>query len=125
MFVKRKLSDEFFVDGQPLLAPDVNVNVTENDLDGEDSGRDEAGFMHRQVLRFGIKTWEFVYAVLDAEDYSYIQSLFQGKAEFEFTYKNPDGSLEATRAYSSKRSITLRNYAMGEYKNLKFNIIEC
>ena len=123
--MKRKLSDGFFVDGRPLPDPDVDVNVTENDLDGEDSGRDEAGFMHRQVLRFGVKTWEFVYAVLDAEDYLYIQSLLQGKAEFKFTYKTSDGSSATTRAYSSKRSITLRNYATGEYKNLKFNIIEC
>lgn len=123
--MKRNFCYEYLVDGNPLLAPDMNVNITENDLDCESSGRDQAGFMHRFIIRSGIKTFEFVYAVLDAEDYTYIQSLFNGKADFEFTYRNSDGSVTTTRAYSSKRSITLRNYATGEYKNLKFNIIEC
>jgi len=123
--VKRDLCYEYLIDGNPLLIPDINVNITENDLDSSDSGRDEAGYMHRIIIRSSIKTFEFVYAVLDVEDYAYIQSLFYGKPDFEFSYKNPDGSMVTTRAYSSKRSITLRNYATGEYKNLKFNIIEC
>lgn len=122
--MKREFCYEYIIDGKPLLAPDMNVNITENDLDGE-SGRDEGGFMHRYVIRTGIKTWEFVYSVLDAEDYAYIQSLFKGKATFIFEYRNPDGSVSSTHAYTSKRSITLRDYATGGYKNLKFNIIEC
>lgn len=123
--MKRDFCYEYFVDGKPMLAPDMNVNIAENDLDDECSGRDESGYMHRLIIRSGIKTFEFTYAVLDADDYTYIQSLFKGKNDFEFQYRNPDGSVETTRAYSSKRSIVLRNYATGEYKNLKFNIIEC
>ena len=123
--MKRKFCYEYSIDGKPLLAPDMNVNITENDLDGGASGRDESGFMHRYIIRSGIKTFEFVYAVLDAEDYMYLRSLFAGKASFVFEYRNPDGSVTTTHAYSSKRSITLRDYATGEYKNLKFNIIEC
>lgn len=125
MIVKRKFCYEYTVDGRPLLAPDMNVNITENDLDSNASGRDEMGNMHRIILRSGVKTWEFVYTVLDAEDYLYLQSLFKGKADFDFAYRNPDGSVSKTKAYSSKRSITLRDYATGGYKNLKFNIIEC
>ncbi len=123
--MKRAFCYEYSIDGKPLLAPDMNVNITENDLDSNDSGRDESGYMHRIVIRSSVKTFEFVYAVLDAEDFMYIQSLLNGKTDFKFTYQNPDGSLTTTRAYSSKRSITLRNYATGEYKNLKFSIIEC
>lgn len=123
--MKREYCYEFLVDGKPLLWPDMNVNITENDLDSDASGRDEMGHMHRIVLRSGVKTWEFVYTVLDAEDYLYIQSLFKGKADFDFAYRLPNGDLETTKAYSSKRSITLRDYTTGEYKNLKFNIIEC
>ena len=123
--MKREYCYEYLIDGDPLLAPDMNVNITENDLDSPASGRDEAGYMHRIIIRSGVKTWEFVYAVLDAEDYAYIQSLFKGKANFKFSYRASDGSVETTTAYSSKRSITLRDYATGEYKNLKFNIIEC
>ena len=123
--MKREYCYEYLVDDSPLLAPDMNVNITENDIDSEASGRDESGYMHRLIIRSGVKTWEFVYAVLDAEDYAYIQSLFKGKANFKFSYRAPDGSVEITTAYSSKRSITLRDCATGEYKNLKFNIIEC
>ena len=123
--MKRKFCYEYSIDGKALLAPDLNVNITENDLDSEASGRDESGFMHRHIIRSGIKTFEFVYAVLDAEDYMYLQSLFAGKSSFEFKYRKPNGSVASTRAYSSKRSITLRDYATGEYKNFKFNIIEC
>lgn len=122
--MKRDYCYEYLVDGQPLLSPDTNVNITENDLDSSDSGRDEAGYMHRMMIRSAIKTFEFVYAVLDAQDYAYVQSLFNGKTDFEFTYQTSEGPV-TTKAYSSKRSITLRNYVTGEYKNLKFNIIEC
>ena len=123
--MKRKFCYEYLIDGKPLLAPDMNVNITENDIDSPASGRDEGGYMHRIIIRSAVKKWEFVYAVLDAKDYTYIQSLFKGKASFIFEYRNPDGSVSSTHAYSSKRSITLRDYATGEYKNLKFNIIEC
>lgn len=123
--MRRNYCYEYLVDGNPLLVPDMNVTITENDLDDETSGRDETGHMHRSIIRSGLKTWEFSYALLDAEDYSYIQSLFKGKATFVFEYRNPDGSAGSTHAYASKRSITLRDYATGEYKNLKFNIIEC
>ncbi|MBQ8358647.1 MAG: hypothetical protein IJX37_01850 [Oscillospiraceae bacterium] len=123
--MKRKQCNEYFVDGLPLLAPDVGVNISENDLDAQESGRDESGYMHRIVVRHAIKTWEFIYSVLDTEDYDYIQLLFKGKSDFQFEYRDSDGSMKTTRAYVSKRSITLRNYATGEYKNLKFNIIEC
>lgn len=123
--MKRDYTYEFQIDGLPMLAPDRGVNITENDLDSSDSGRDEGGFMHRSVLRFGIKTFEFIYAILDAEDYMYIQSLFKGKADFTFQYRWVDGKIYTTTAYCSKRGIVLRDYATGEYKNLKFNIIEC
>ena len=123
--MKREFCYEYLIDGKPLLAPDMNVDITENDLDSPESGRDEAGYMHRMIIRSSVKTWGFAYAVLDAKDYTYIQDLFRGKESFIFSYRKPDGSMVTTRAYSSKRSITLRDYATGEYKNLKFNIIEC
>ena len=124
--ISRAYSDEFFVDGTPLLSPDRDVNITENDLDSSDTGRDESGIMHRIVVREGVRTWgPFNYAILTADDYQYIKSLFKGKAHFTFTFKDADGTEVSTLAYCSKRSITLQDSATGYYKNLAFNIIEC
>ena len=123
--MKRELCYEYLIDGKPILFPDLNVKITENDLDDSSSGRDESGVMHRIVMRSGVKIWEFVYGGLEASDYAYIQSLFKGKPDFVLTYRNTDGLVVTTTAYVSKRSIVLRDFATGEYKNLKFNIIEC
>ena len=125
MTLSRSYSDEFYIDGIPLLAPDRDVEISENDLDSSDSGRDESGVMHRIVIREGVRTWAFNYAILTAADYSYIKELFRGKPSFAFRVKEADGSITDTTAYCSKRSIVLRDKATGGYKNLKFNIIEC
>lgn len=117
--------EEYFVDGVPLLSPDHGVEISENDLDASDSGRDECGIMHRIVVREGVKTWGFAYAILTDEDYHYIKTLFEGKPEFDFSYRDIDGEIKQCRAYCSKRNAAQHNRATGLYKNLKFNIIEC
>ena len=43
----RKKTDLFLIDGQPMLAPDENVEISVEDIDASDSGRDESGVMHR------------------------------------------------------------------------------
>lgn len=121
----RQASKDYFVDRMPLLAPDQGVEISENDLDSSDSGRDESGIMHRIVVRESVKTWSFKYAVLSAEDYQYIKDLFVGKASFVFSYRQPDGTLQDVEAYCSKRSVAQFDNATGFYKNMKFNIIEC
>lgn len=109
----------------PMLAPDAGVEISFSDLDSEDSGRDEGGFMHRSVIRERVRTWGFSYAVLTAEEYRYIDALFRGKSTFPFRFRGLDGREETVQAYCSKGSITLYNQRAGVYKNLKFNIIEC
>ena len=123
--MKRVFSEEYLINDKPLLAPDMDVSISENDLDSDASGRDESGVMHRVVMREAVRTWEFTYAVLDAEDYSYIISLFKGNASFRFSFRETDGTMATVTAYCAKRNIILRNYSTGEYKNFKFNIIEC
>lgn len=118
-------SEEYFIDGKPLLSPEQCVEISENDLDDADTARDESGIMHRIVVRECVKTWTFSYALLSYEDYLYIKELFAGKPEFAFSYRDLDGSQKTCRAYCSKRSVTQFNKATGLYKNLKFNIIEC
>lgn len=125
MLKLREFSIGYYVDGKPLLDPDLNVEITKNDLDSAETGRDESGVMHRIVLREGVRTWGFTYAILSAAEYAYMESLFKGKTTFEFAFVSEKGELCTTRAYCSKRNITLRDYRTGVYKNLKFNIIEC
>lgn len=120
-----KYFDEFKVDGAPLLVPDAGVNITKTDLDSAESGRDESGVMHRFVVRHRVKTWEFNYSALTKEEYLYMESLFDGKTDFDFTYLTPDGVAAVCRAYCSNSSISYFNAATGLYKNLKFSIIEC
>ena len=117
----------FKINGKPMLAPDAGVGVSYADLDGEDSGRDEAGFMHRSVLRYKVATWSFEYASLTEEEKRYIENLFGDAPDFEFTH--PDrihaDKLVTTRCYRSNYGISWRNALTGDWRNYKFNIIEC
>lgn len=113
-------SPDYTVDGRPLLDSSEDAEQSFSDLDASDSGRDESGYMHREVLREKVGTWSFNYPLLDAEDYAYMKSLFNGRATF--TFAHPEGSCTA---YMSKYSIVVKNHRTGLYKNLKFNIIEC
>lgn len=121
----RNYDYDYQIDKNPMLVPDAGVEINFSDLDGEDSGRDEAGFMHRTVLRERVRTWSFSYAVLTAEEYRYLDSLFRGRSTFTFAFRGLDGHPEECQAYCSKGSITLYNRRQGLYKNMKFNIIEC
>ncbi len=116
----------FRVDGKPLPLPDIGMKISCSDLDADDSGRDESGVMHRIVAREGVRTWEFSYKTLDEEDFRYINELFSGKPEFQFTYGvAKDGTLLTTRAYRAKYSVLMQDPISGIYRDLKFNIIEC
>lgn len=117
----------FLIDGEPLLAPDEGVTVTYTDLDADDTGRDEAGFMHRIVLRHGVGTWAFKYSALTEEERRYMERLFDGKTDFTFTHPDRiEADKEATcQAYRSKHSQEWQDARNGQWKNYKFNIIEC
>ena len=41
------LTQLFLLDGKPIVAPDEDVEMSFEDLDAAQSGRDESGFMHR------------------------------------------------------------------------------
>ena len=75
---------EYQIDGRPMLVPDAGVGISFTDLDADDTGRDESGYMHREVLRERVRTWSFSYAFLTHEEYQYIMSLFSGKPTFTF-----------------------------------------
>ena len=123
----RKKTDLFLIDGQPMLVPDENMEISREDIDASDSGRDESGFMHRFVVRYGVGKWAFSYAHLTQEEYAYMEALFQGKDTFAFSYTDCSGGGKKvnTLAYRTKHGISWKSAATGEFRNYSFNIIEC
>ena len=121
----RGLYYDLQIDGKPILVPDEDVQMEFSDLDSSESGRDESGVMHRIILRRNVKTWSLSYAVLNREEYRYMESLFAGKDQFTVSYVDKDRCEARCVAYRSKHSLTIHNVRLGVYKNYKFNIIEC
>ena len=123
----RKTTELFSIDGQPILVPDENVEISMEDIDAADSGRDESGVMHRFVVRQGVGKWTFSYACLTAEEYAYMESLFAGTAAFAFTYADcaTGGQQKTVIAYRSKHGILWQSAATGQFRNYQFSIISC
>lgn len=123
----RKTTDLFRIDGLPMLVPDENVDISMEDIDASDSGRDESGVMHRFVVRQGVGKWTFSYGCLTAEEYTYMESLFAGKTIFQFMY--PDcgdgGQFKQITAYRSKHGILWQSATAGQFRNYQFSIIGC
>lgn len=115
------------INGWPIPAPDQDVEMTFEDLDAGDAGRDESGYMHRHVVRRQVGAWNFVYSHLDQETYTYLLNIFPNNGTFTFSYPNPADPQHhlQTEAYLSGYSVVWRSAKTGEYRNLKFSVIEC
>ena len=70
------LTNLFQIDGKSLYAPDCDIEPSYSDLDSSDSGRDEAGYMHREVVREKVATWPIAYSCLTDDEYKYTIGLF-------------------------------------------------
>ena len=121
----RKEFFDLLIDDMPILVPDQDLEMEYNDLDSDETGRDESGVMHRIVLRHGVRKLSLSYESLTREEYLYMRSLFDGKSEFKVTYRDHDGFQAEFQAYHSTHGITVRNARTGLYKNYKISIIEC
>lgn len=121
------VSDLYKIDGVSMLAPDEGVEMSFEDLDSADAGRDEAGYMHRSVVRYKVGVWSFVYSYLTQDEYTYMLSLLPKSGTFTFTYPDPaDPEKRKTcTAYLSGYGITWHSAKTNQYRNLKFSIIEC
>lgn len=121
----RRFYFDLLIDGRPVLAPDAEITINYEDLDSEETGRDESGYMHRIVLRTNVKKIPLAYASLTTEEYLYMESLFKGKSQFVVDCRSADGSPISFIAYRSKHSISIQNIVTGIHKNYNFSIIEC
>ena len=120
----RAKTNYFKVNGTAMLAPDEPMEVSYQDLDASDAGRDESGYMHRIVVRNKVGSWNFAYSYLTKEEYAYLLSVLPGAGSFTFTYPTPAGSRQ-TKAYLSAYSVVWQDVRTGLYRNMKFSIIEC
>jgi len=124
---RRPVIPLYLINGVPLLAPDGEVEDSYEDIDSPDTGRDETGRMHRDVVLYKVGKWSFNYNLVTKEDYMYIESIFPDAGTFQFTRpdrRNPD-VLVTTTCYRSKYSLAYFSPRRGRWKNYKFNIIEC
>ena len=121
------LTELYQINGKPLLAPDAGVEMSFQDLDAAESGRDESGFMHRIPVRSKVGVWNFSYSHLTEQEYGYLLQMMPEGASFQFTYPAPGDSSrqKTTTAYLSQYGVVWRNARTGDYRNLKFSIIEC
>lgn len=116
----------FLIDGQPMLAPDENLQLTAEDLEAVDSARDESGFLHRFVARQGVGKWQFFYADLTGTEYAYMESLFAGKETFQFTcFDCVTGQRKAITAYRGEHTVLWQSAATDQFRNYKFSVIAC
>ena len=117
----------FTIIGQPMCVPDENVSVSYQDLDASDAGRDEAGFMHRIVVRHKVATWSFQFSAISEADRRYMESLFPEAGTFLFGHPDrlDSGKTAVCRAYRSGYSLSWKNARTGDWRNYSFNIIAC
>ena len=123
----RPFAKMFRIDGKPMFAPDADVAVSYSDLDSDDSGRDASGLMHRVVVRYRMGGWSVRYSYLTEEEKRYMERLFPETPYFTFTHPDRVAADKevTTRAYRSEYGIVWHSARTGQWRDLKFDIIEC
>lgn len=123
----RAKTELFKINGKPFLVPDAEVSIKYEDLVSSDSGRDEAGYMRRIVLRHKVPTWSFRYENLTEEEKNYMESLFAEENDFQFSHparKNAEQQ-ETTVCYRNTCSIAWKNAVTGLWGGYAFDIVSC
>lgn len=89
-----KTTNLFQIDGSPLLVPTAQPVLQYADLASSDSGRDEVGYYHREVLRRRVLTCKLEYSALTDEEYTYLIGLLTDKDTFTLTHPKLASSTE-------------------------------
>lgn len=120
----RAVTQDYLIDGQPMLAPDQDVKCSFEDIDAAAAGRDESGFMHRIPVRKKVGSWTFTYSILTREELDYTEALFGDKTTFYLTFPGQNGP-EQRLCYRSKYGVSFHNARTGLWRGYSFSVIEC
>lgn len=118
------------IDGKQLPEPTEAADVQFSDIESSDSGADEMGVYHREVLRYGVLTASLEYSYLDNADCSYLLGLLQNKTTFQFTCPVASDSTDVTQTitrtcYCSNYGAALQRLKAGVWRDMTLEIKEC
>ena len=118
------------IDGQPLPEPTEAADIRFQDIESDDSGADEMGVYHREVLRFGVLTCTLTYGYLTNEDCAYLLGLLQNKTTFQFTCPVASSAADVTQTitrtcYCANYGAALQRLKAGVWRDMELQIQEC
>lgn len=118
------------IDGQPMPEPTETAQIEFADIESDDSGADESGVYHREVLRFGVLACTLTYGYLDNADCAYLLSLLQNKTTFSFTCPVSSMDTDVTQTitrtcYCANYGAALQRLQAGVWRDMELKIQEC
>lgn len=118
------------IDGNPLPEPTEAAEIKFTDVESEDSGKDETGVYHREILRFGVLSCTLTYSHLSNEECAYLFHLLENKSTFRFTCpissdsRNVEQTVTRT-CYCTDHGAALQRLKAGVWRDAKLQIQEC
>ena len=118
------------IDGNPLPIPTDSPTIDFADIESSDSGADEMGVYHREVLRFGVLSCTLTYGYLTNEDCAYLLGLLQNKTTFQFTCPAASSAADVTQTitrtcYCANYGAALQRLKAGVWRDMTLEIKEC
>lgn len=117
----RSFDPDMRIGDAPMLAADGVEMIL---ADVEESALDEGGYLHRTVLRQRVRSWEFFYAAVTAQELRYLDALLR-RSSFTLRLRDPDGREAQCSACCTGWTVTHFDARLGLYKNLRFTVTEC
>ena len=118
------------IDGHSLPVPTGSPTIKFSDVESSDSGADEMGVYHREVLRFGVLSCTLTYGYLTNADCAYLLGLLQGKTTFQFTCPAASSAADVTQTitrtcYCANYGAALQRLKAGVWRDMELQIQEC
>ncbi len=110
----------YYIDGEKLPELGGSVTLQMTDLESGETGRDEAGFFHRAVLRQGLRSWEFSYRELTPRAYTALMAQLPRKDSFLLK-----GDSDAVRCWLASLEASRAESLKGPVYRLCFTVKEC